>query len=102
MNILSFKRLNCCAFAVCAVILLLIPILIVFGLSWLAYVLVVVGTVLYLLLFFAYQRKVSDFFDAVNDGMEQMLLTKHEVELPEVQDNESVFSRFIAQAGAVI
>lgn len=97
MNILSFKRLNCCAFAVCAVILLLIPILIVFGLSWLAYVLVVVGTVLYLLLFFAYQRKVSDFFDAVNDGMEQMLLTKHEVELPEVQDNESVFSRFIAK-----
>lgn len=33
----------------------------------------------------------------MNDGMEQMLLTKHEVDLPEVQDSESVFSRFCAK-----
>lgn len=97
MNMLSFKRLNRCAVIVCAIILLLIPVMIVCDLSWIAYILVVMGTVMYLLLFFAYQRKVSDFFDAVNDGMEQMLLTKQEVELPEVQDNESVFSRFVAK-----
>lgn len=97
MNPFSFQRLNWCAFAVCAVILLSIPVLIICDLSWLAYLLAAAGTILYLLLFLAYQRKVSDFFDAVNDGMEQMLLAKQEVELPEVQDHESVFARFTAK-----
>lgn len=97
MNILSFKRLNRCAVAVSAIMLLSILISIIFDLSWLAYMMVVAGAALYLLLFLVYQRKVSEFFDAVNDGMEQMILTKHEVELPEVQDSESVFSRFVAK-----
>ena len=97
MSTLSFKRLNWCAVAVSAIMLLSILISIVFELDWLLYVVVVTGATVYLLLFLAYQRKVSKFFDAVNDGMEQMILTKHEVELPEVQDSESVFSRFVAK-----
>ena len=93
----SLRRLNWCAVTVSATMLLLIPLLVTCDISWPAYILLAVGAILYLILFFAYQRKVSDFFDAVNDGMEQMLLAKREVELPEVQDSESVFSRFVAK-----
>lgn len=97
MNTLSFKRLNLCALAVCTIVLIGAPVLIICKRNWLAYILMAVGSILYLLLFLAYQRKVSDFFDDVNNGMEQMLSVKKEAELPEVQDNESVFARFVAK-----
>lgn len=97
MNTLSFKRLNRCALGVGIFMLLSIPILIIYNLYWVSYALLAIGGIAFLLLFLAYERKVSDFFDAVNDSMEQMLAMQNEVRLPDVQDNESVFSRFVAK-----
>lgn len=97
MNTLSFKCLNRCAFSACILMLLSVPILIFYNIYWVSYILLAAGAIIFLLLFLAYQRKVSDFFDAVNGGMEQMLATRNEVQLPDVQDNESVFSRFVAK-----
>lgn len=57
----SLRRLNWCAVTVSATMLLLIPLLVACGISWPAYILLAAGAILYLILFFAYQRKVSDF-----------------------------------------
>lgn len=61
MNTFSFKRLNWCAITVSAIMVLSILISVIFDLHWLAYIIVVASAALYLLLFLAYQRKVSDF-----------------------------------------
>lgn len=97
MNTFSFKRLNRCAISICILILLSIPILIGFKIYWAAYIILAIGGISFLLLFHAYQRKVSDFFDEINEDMEQMLSTRREIQLPEVQDTESVFARFVSK-----
>lgn len=75
-------------------LLILIPIFIFLHFYWQAYILLAAGGVL---LFLAYQHKVVDFFDAVDIQMEQMLSKGGEVRFPEVQDVESVFSRFVSK-----
>lgn len=97
MNTFSFKRLNRCAIGICILILLSIPILIGFKIYWATYIILAIGGISFLLLFHAYQRKVSDFFDEINEDMEQMLSTRREIQLPEVQDTESVFARFVSK-----
>lgn len=95
MDLFSFKRLNRCAFVVCGGLMILIPVLIFLHYYWQAYILLAAGGILFYLLFLVYQRKVVDFFDAVDTQMEQMLSKGREVRFPEVQDAESAFSRFV-------
>lgn len=97
MDIFSLKRLNRCAFVVCGGLMILIPIFIFLHFYWQAYILLAAGGILFFLLFLAYQHKVVDFFDAVDIQMEQMLSKGGEVRFPEVQDVESVFSRFVSK-----
>ncbi len=97
MSSFSFRRLNRLGAGICIGMLLSIPVLAFFQLYWAAYIVLAIGGILYFLLFQAYQRKVSDFFDEIHEDMEQMLSTKKKVRLPEVQDHESVFSRFVAK-----
>lgn len=77
--------------------MILIPIFIFLHFYWQAYILLAAGGVLFFLLFLTYQHKVVDFFDAVDIQMEQMLSKGGEVRFPEVQDVESVFSRFVSK-----
>lgn len=97
MKLFSFKGLNRFAFGICILLLLSIPVLISFELYWIAYILLMLGGVVFFMLFYAYQRKVSYFFDEVNECMEQALSTRGEIQLLEVQDSESVFARFISK-----
>lgn len=91
------KGLNRCAAAVCGMLMAAIPVLMLCRLYWQAYLLLAAGGILFFLLFLAYQRKVADFFDAVDQQMDQMLSQGEEVRFPEVQDVESVFSRFVSK-----
>ncbi len=93
----SFRRENHCALCICVLMLLSIPVLLFFRLDWGAYVVLGIGGVMFYLLFQAYQRKVTDFFDQVNEGMDQMLSMGSDVFLPEVEDHENVFSRFVSK-----
>lgn len=97
MKRFSFRRLNRCALGICTGMLLSIPVLLFFRIYWMAYVILAAGGIAFFLLFHAYQRKVSDFFDKVNEEMEQMVSPRREIQLPEVQDSESVFSRFVSK-----
>lgn len=94
MRFFSFQRLNICAALTALLMLVAVPVCMIARLSWMAYLLLGLGAVLFFLLFLAYQRKVSSFFDAVNENMDQMFTTRREVELPEGEDTENVFSRF--------
>ena len=93
----SFRRENRCALCICVLMLLSIPVLMFFQLDWAAYVVLGIGGFAFYLLFQAYQRKVTDFFDQVNEGMDQMLSMGSDVLLPEVEDHENVFSRFVSK-----
>lgn len=93
----SFRRLNRCALCVCVLMLAAIPAVLLLRIVWVACVLLGAGGIIFLLLFYAYQRKVVDFFDEVNEDMEQMFSREREVRLPEVQDQENTFSRFVSK-----
>lgn len=97
MNCFSLKRLNRCAFGICILMLMSIPILMGSGLYWMAYIILAAGGIAFLLLFFAYERKVSDFLDKVNENMDQMLSARGGPSLPRVQDSESVFALFVSR-----
>ncbi len=97
MKCFSLKRLNRCAVGTCIVMLLSIPLLTGSGLYWAPYVILAAGAVAFLALFFAYERKVSDFLDQVNENMDQMLSTRSGLRLPQVQDSESAFARFVSK-----
>lgn len=97
MKFFSFKKLNRCAFGTCILMMLSAVFLMKFELYLISYIFLVMGGIVFLLLFFAYQRKVSDFFDEVNECMEQMISVREEVQLPEVRDSETVFARFVSK-----
>ena len=93
----SFRRQNRCAICICILMLLSIPILLHFQMDWAAYVVLAAGGIAFFILFHAYQRKVMDFFDEVNEGMDQMLSGRSDVLLPEVEDPENLFARFVSK-----
>ena len=93
----SFRRQNRCAICICILMLLSIPILLHFQMDWAAYVVLAAGGIAFFILFHAYQRKVMDFFDEVNEGMDQMLSGRIDVLLPEVEDPENLFARFVSK-----
>ena len=93
----SFRRQNRCAICICIRMLLSIPILLCFQIDWAAYVVLAAGGIAFFVLFHAYQRKVMDFFDEVNEGMDQMLSGRSDVPLPEVEDQENLFARFVSK-----
>ena len=93
----SFQRQNRCAICICILMLLSIPILLCFQIDWAAYVVLAAGGIAFFVLFHAYQRKVMDFFDEVNEGMDQMLSGRSDVPLPEVEDQENLFARFVSK-----
>lgn len=93
----SFRRQNRCAICICILMLLSIPILLHFQMDWAAYVVLAAGGIAFFILFHAYQRKVMDFFDEVNEGMDQMLSRRSDVLLPEVEDPENLFARFVSK-----
>lgn len=93
----SFRRQNRCAICICILMLLSIPILLCFQIDWAAYVVLAAGGIAFFVLFHAYQRKVMDFFDEVNEGMDQMLSGRSDVPLPEVEDQENLFARFVSK-----
>ena len=93
----SFRRQNRCAICICILMLLSIPILLHFQMDWAAYVVLAAGGIAFFILFHAYQRKVMDFFDEVNEGMDQMLSGRSDVPLPEVEDQENLFARFVSK-----
>ena len=93
----SFRRQNRCAICICILMLLSIPILLHFQMDWAAYVVLAAGGIAFFILFRAYQRKVMDFFDEVNEGMDQMLSGRIDVLLPEVEDPENLFARFVSK-----
>ena len=93
----SFRRQNRCAICICILMLLSIPILLHFQMDWAAYVVLAAGGIAFFILFHAYQRKVMDFFDEVNEGMDQMLSERIDVLLPEVEDPENLFARFVSK-----
>lgn len=97
MKRFSFKGLNICAIGVFVLLICGAAILGALHIGWGCYVLLVLGAVAFLVLFFFYQRKVSDYFDMVDAGMDQMLSGKDGIELPEADDTESIFSRFNAK-----
>lgn len=94
MKHFSFKKLNICACMFFVLMVCAVPILGVFHIEWGCYVLLFLGAVSFFILFFLYQKKVSEYFDMVDNGMDQMLSNQERIELPEVDDTESVFSRF--------
>lgn len=93
----SFRRQNRCAICICILMLLSIPILLHFQMDWAAYVVLAAGGIAFFILFHAYKRKVIDFFDEVNEGMDQMLSGRSDVLLPEVEDPENLFARFVSK-----
>lgn len=93
----SFRRQNRCAICICILMLMSIPILLYFQMDWAAYVVLAAGGIAFFILFHAYQRKVMDFFDEVNEGMDQMLSGRSDVLLPEVEDPENLFARFVSK-----
>lgn len=99
MTRFTFQRLNRWALGIC-ILMLLSALVLALGdpaFYWISYVILAVGGIGFWVLFHAYQRKVSDFFDEVNKGMEQMLATRGEARLPEVEDPENVFARFVSK-----
>lgn len=93
----SFRRQNRCAICICILMLLSIPILLHFQMDWAAYVVLAAGGIAFFILFHTYQRKVMDFFDEVNEGMDQMLSGRSDVLLPEVEDPENLLARFVSK-----
>lgn len=97
MKKLSFHYLNCCAFAGCGFLLVSVLFSIFFHLYWFPYFLLAVCCMMFLLLFLAYERKVCDFFDAVNEEMEQMLSREEKIDFLYAEDSENIFSRFLCK-----
>lgn len=97
MKQFSFKRLDRCVFGTCILLLVFIPILTAIRLYWLLYLAVAAGGISFWLLFRAYERKVAAFLDEVNEDMDQMLSIRGDVQLPPVEDAESVFARFVSK-----
>lgn len=97
MNCFSLKWLNRCASGICILMLLSVPVLMGTGLYWMSYIILAAGGIAFLMLFFAYERKVTDFLDKVNENMDQMLSARGSEKLPQVQDSESTFARFVSK-----